>query len=546
MKKISWMIIVLLGALSAGAATITVGSTATDWAVTDLQTISPAQADHLGYDLKETSTNGMVQSFTATADMTVASISIMAQRLAAGKDFGVDVYEFFASDGSTPEANPDKFRLTNATRSSLIKSYSLNSAASIGSPVGLGEGQFNVVLEEAEQFDITAGHAYGIHIYSKVVGGTSDRVLLWNRASTSAYAGGTLGVPGASTVAARDLGVAITAAPEPAAFTLDADADTYVSGHQPTSNFGTEARLQIRSYDNNSGTLRALAAYVRFDLSAYAAISNDASFTVTAQSGSQTWNSTQVEVYGLPDVAGLTAQGWSETGLTYGTTGSEWANPAVSGADPFNTNDLVFLGNLPAGGPDDTVTFTGAALDAFLDSRAGQGATLLLVQPYKADNTVKLHSSDATTNTPVLSFNAELEENNLGEYDEWIADYSVGSLTNLTDDFDLDGMNHLIEYALGGNPEIDDAADILPSSYMDAASNVFAIVYNRRSAYQELGLTYTVRKGTDLEITPEGWTTNGITVAGVATNGPSFEEVTETVPMDDADRKFLKLEIGLQ
>jgi len=76
------------------------------------------------------------------------------------------------------------------------------------------------VLEEAEQFDITAGHAYGIHIYSKVVGGTSDRVLLWNRASTSAYAGGTFGVPGANTVAARDFGLAITAIPEPATLGL--------------------------------------------------------------------------------------------------------------------------------------------------------------------------------------------------------------------------------------------------------------------------------------------------------------------------------------
>lgn len=127
-------------------------------------------------------------------------------------------------------------------------------------------------------------------------------------------------------------------------------------------------------------------------------------------------------------------------------------------------------------------------------------------------------------------------------YAEWISDYSVGSQTNLTDDFDGDLMDNLVEYGLGGNPEIDDAADILPVSYMDAASNLFAYVYSRRLGADILGLTYTVERDTDLVATPEGWTTNGVTEASAVIISPEFEAVTTTVPAD-VDGRFLRLQI---
>ncbi|QHI69286.1 LamG-like jellyroll fold domain-containing protein [Tichowtungia aerotolerans] len=127
-------------------------------------------------------------------------------------------------------------------------------------------------------------------------------------------------------------------------------------------------------------------------------------------------------------------------------------------------------------------------------------------------------------------------------YNDWIADYSVGVQTNLSDDFDLDGMNHLVEYALGGNPEVDDAADILPVSYVDSSSNLFAYVYSRRLGSEGLGLTYYVQRDSDLVNTPDGWTTNGVAEVVSGLISASFEEVTATVPMD-VDGRFLRLQI---
>lgn len=215
MKKLSAIMIMLLSAWVANATLITIGdATGTDWTGTDLQTISSAQGTAL-LDIKDNNTAGIVQSFTATDSFTVGTISILAQRLVAGKDFGVDVYEFLPGDGGpTYGANPDKFRLTDTSRSTLLKSYTLNASTSIAAG-NAGENQFDIVLSTGEQFDVTAGHAYGIHIYSKVVGGTGDRILIWNYANSDVYAGGTYGVP-LSAVAARDLGLAITAIPEPA------------------------------------------------------------------------------------------------------------------------------------------------------------------------------------------------------------------------------------------------------------------------------------------------------------------------------------------
>ncbi len=219
MKVIQIGTMLLCCTVAANAALITVGdATGTDWSGTDLQTIGSSQGTTI-YDLKDNNTAGLVQSFTATESMTVGTISILAQRLVAGMDFGVDVYEFLPGDGgSTYGANPDKFRLDDATRSTLLKSYSLNASTAItsGNP---GENQFDIGLDAGEQFDVVAGNAYGVHIYSKVSGGTGDRLLVWNYANSDAYAGGTYGVPN-SNVADRDLGLAITAIPEPAALGL--------------------------------------------------------------------------------------------------------------------------------------------------------------------------------------------------------------------------------------------------------------------------------------------------------------------------------------
>lgn len=213
-----------LCALSTSAATLTTGdATGTDWSGTNFQTIASTSAD-AGFDLKENNTDGVIQSFTATSNMTVGTISILAQRLAADKSFALDVYEFLPGDGGpTFGANPDKFRLTDPTRSTLLKSYSLQATTANDITAGArGENQFNVELLGAEQFDLVSGNTYGIHIYSTIVSGDTSRIMLWDYVNSDSYAGGTYGTDG-NTVAARDLGLAITAIPaipEPGSYAM--------------------------------------------------------------------------------------------------------------------------------------------------------------------------------------------------------------------------------------------------------------------------------------------------------------------------------------
>ena len=199
--------------MSAQAALITI-EPGSEWAGLDFKTATTNQMTG-DFTLRESNTTGVIQSFTATENMTVGSISFLALRLTAGKEFGVSVYELFSGDGVTPQANPARFYPDDPNYSSLIKAYSLTSSSGITTG-SRGDNFFTVSLVGSEQFDLVAGKAYGIHLYSEVVGGSESTLLIWNYAGTDVYSGGTYGVPGAA-VAARDLGLALNAIPEPMA-----------------------------------------------------------------------------------------------------------------------------------------------------------------------------------------------------------------------------------------------------------------------------------------------------------------------------------------
>lgn len=212
MKKMITVLAAALFAAGAQSATVTTGSAKGGaWEGTDFQTIQTRMADW-GYDLKLPDVNGVIQSFTAPKDMTVESISILAQRLVPKEDFGFDVWELFDGKGKTPEANPDKVRLGRKGWSTNIVSCTLNSPVEIKRG-GRGENMFTVTFDASERFSLKAGHAYAVHIYSKMAPDSPrDRLLLWDCASTNAYEGGTYAVYNAT--AARDLGLAVTAVKE--------------------------------------------------------------------------------------------------------------------------------------------------------------------------------------------------------------------------------------------------------------------------------------------------------------------------------------------
>lgn len=205
--------IVFLGSGVHAAKVITESVIRGDWDLADFRTIASSQANG-GIEVKKNDTKGVAQSFVATGDGTVKSISILAQRLVAGADFGLDVYELFSGDGRTPQANPDKIRIGNTDWAVRISSFSLNSSVGIGRG-DRGGNLFTVVLDDGERFALKSGHAYAVHLYSKVSkGASSDRLMLWDYADSDTYEEGTYGVPGWP-AAARDLGLAFSVEKEP-------------------------------------------------------------------------------------------------------------------------------------------------------------------------------------------------------------------------------------------------------------------------------------------------------------------------------------------
>ena len=106
-----------------------------------------------------------------------------------------------------------------------------------------------------------------------------------------------------------------------------------------------------------------------------------------------------------------------------------------------------------------------------------------------------------------------------------------------------DGMDNLLEYALGGDPNVDDAATYLPTYGITEAgggSNFVDYVYNRRFNSAALGLTYGLNTSTNLL---SAWNYAGTAYeTSSATIDQDFESVSNSVPFD-TDEGFVNLEI---
>jgi hypothetical protein len=130
-------------------------------------------------------------------------------------------------------------------------------------------------------------------------------------------------------------------------------------------------------------------------------------------------------------------------------------------------------------------------------------------------------------------------------YIVWATDNSLSGLAaEYTADSDRDGVNNLVEYALGGNPNTNDVADILPIYSMTEANgtNWFNVVYHRRLDATARNLTYEVQSSTNL--VSNSWT-NHTEEAGFTTLNADFESVTNRVPMDEKPQQFLRIKIDI-
>ncbi|MDF7809154.1 hypothetical protein P4E94_17035 [Pontiellaceae bacterium B12219] len=125
---------------------------------------------------------------------------------------------------------------------------------------------------------------------------------------------------------------------------------------------------------------------------------------------------------------------------------------------------------------------------------------------------------------------------------------SQGLTPGVNDEYDADvesdGMDNLLEYALGANPVLNDAEEFLPGYAIqeDGSTNYLNYVYRRRIDYAERGLIYTVGSGADLVF--DELTNVTVEVNSGAINA-EFESVTNQVSTEVASAQFMQLKISI-
>ena len=194
-------------------------------------------------------------------------------------------------------------------------------------------------------------------------------------------------------IALTSLGLAASAVADTANFNPSADATVnYRSGNASSdTNFGTQLDLDLY-YSNQVAPGIWAMSYVRFDLSSLAgATITDATLTFTklASNIANITNATRNDalttgrfaVYGLLDVAGNTAQGWSETAITGNSVRGTLDHEIIadSGTKLDTTTRTVSFD-----GVGETVTTTlgsitgtsGSSLVSFLQGRVDAGSSI--------------------------------------------------------------------------------------------------------------------------------------------------------------------------
>jgi len=128
-----------------------------------------------------------------------------------------------------------------------------------------------------------------------------------------------------------------------------------------------------------------------------------------------------------------------------------------------------------------------------------------------------------------------------GNYEGWIDSYGLAGTNALRGtDYELDGMDNLLEYSLGGNPTNDDAAAIQPA--YEVTTGTIKYVYRRRLDAAVQGLDYGLVLNTN-DLISGSW--NSVGTDYETTNAvidASFESVTNTIPVT-GPQGFVNLEV---
>lgn len=127
-------------------------------------------------------------------------------------------------------------------------------------------------------------------------------------------------------------------------------------------------------------------------------------------------------------------------------------------------------------------------------------------------------------------------------YEAWLGNYpGVGGETNRVDDPDLDQLDNLEEWALGGNPSdpTDQGFPPVTGVATDAGTNWFKMVYAKRQDADALGLGYHLEKNTNL--VEGGWANARVySVESTALDG-EFDTVMNRMRIGPEKSSFYRL-----
>ena len=121
-------------------------------------------------------------------------------------------------------------------------------------------------------------------------------------------------------------------------------------------------------------------------------------------------------------------------------------------------------------------------------------------------------------------------------YDGWLTDNSYTTDTGLLEDANGDGVNNLVDYAIGG-------AANLPISAVDGDYLTYVHVQWGEAEALARGLSYEVQANTNL-LDSAGWSADGIEFVGSVADTPEagYLTVTNRIPTDGSG-EFLRLKI---
>ena len=205
-------------------------------------------------------------------------------------------------------------------------------------------------------------------------------------------------------------------------------------------------------------------------------------------------------------------------------TGSALAIPAgtkQSFTDLLGSEVTTFSSAIGSGSFSQVITLNSTSFDAYMVAFTSAG------------------TGSAIDNVMITSTVAPL-----GGYDGWISAYWSDADAELGSDPDFDTMDNLLEYALGGNPTVDDSSSVLPVNFVDADAVIY--VYNRRIDWQDVGLLYELQLSENLVAT--AFSNDAAAYVESVSSQPNgdYEAVTNSISTITRTTQFITLSVEQQ